>query len=56
MPRVDVLSLDVDGARIRVSVMTNTTEPKNKLLCTLSEALAANKVALGRDGAGGQAA
>jgi small-conductance mechanosensitive channel len=55
MPRVDVLSLDVDGARVRVSVMTNTTDPKNKLLCTLAEALEANKISLGRDGAGGRA-
>ncbi len=56
MPRVDVLSLDADGARVRVSVMTNTTDPKNKLLCTVSEALQANKIPLGRDGAAGRTA
>ncbi|HVY49398.1 MAG TPA: mechanosensitive ion channel domain-containing protein, partial [Minicystis sp.] len=55
-PRVDVVSLDADGARVRVAVLTNTTDAKNKLLCTLSEALEQNGIPLGRTGPGSGAA
>ena len=47
-PRVEVLGIDSEGAHLRVTVTTSTTDAKNKLLCNMSEALQQNGVALGR--------
>jgi hypothetical protein len=47
-PRVELIGIDLDGARIRVTAMTSTTDAKNKLLCNISETLQANQIGLGR--------
>src|SRR5262249_2117753 len=63
-PRVEVVGLDADGARVRVAVTPRRDGPpsaasvgadRNALYCAVSAALKAEGVALGRGGREGRA-